>query len=326
LQVSSRSFQLSTGARSIKNENNNLARMKENLLRAIVFVMSISHTIANSSDSNSTCGLMSESHGLVQGGQLSNLDQFPWITNIFTKPTRDFGTYLYAGSGTLITERHVVCAGNSVAYENYLEDSNTLDPQKPYIAYNGKNIKLKLGTKNYKDNVNEPDALVINAVQKVKLHPHFRGSRPRLANIAILRVRQPIVLTQFIKPACVWSGGSDSSLLENSVLYAVGHGLDQTGTLSFMRKHVSMTMQSDEVCKRFFKNSFKSESFFCAKGNGGTPCRHDKMLYQKINGQWHLRAFSSMFKIFRNNTCSLNAPVLYEDLTSYSEWILQSIV
>ncbi|KAG5673269.1 hypothetical protein PVAND_003330 [Polypedilum vanderplanki] len=296
--------------------------------------MSISHIAAinsnNSSLSSAICGIMSESHGLIQGGQLSNRDQFPWITNIFTKPTRDFGTYLFAGTGTLITNRHVVCAANSVAYENYLEETNTLDPLKPYIAYSGKNIKLKLGAKNYKDNVNEADALVINSVQKVKLHPHLRGNKPRIANIAILRIRQAITFTQFIKPACVYNNNNGDNALtknENALLYAVGHGLDQTGTLSFMRKQTQMTMQSDEICKRFFKNSFKSDLFFCAKGNDfNTPCRHDKMLYEKINGQWYLRAMSSMFKIFRNNTCSLNAPVLYEDISPYSNWILESIV
>jgi hypothetical protein len=210
-----------------------------------------------------------------------------------------------------------------------LEETNSIDPERPYVAYSGKNIKLKLGARNYKDStVNEADALVINAVQKVKLHPHLRGNKPRIANIAILRVRQAIVFTQFIKPACVWGNGDNNRAEDqNPILYAVGHGLDQTGTLSFMRKHVPMTMQSDDVCRRFFKNSFKSESFFCARGNGQeTPCRHDKMLFQKVDGQWQLRAMSSMFKLFRNNTCSLNAPVLYEDLAPYSHWISESIV
>lgn len=301
--------------------------MAKEYIKVFVFIMSISHSTM-AFNASQTCGTMSESSGLIQGGQLSNRDQFPWITHIFTKPTQDFGTYIFAGTGTLISDHHILCAANSVSYENYLEDTNTLNPEKPYVAYSGKNVKLKLGAKNFRDTEGEAaDSLIIKTVQRVKLHPQLRGNRPRIANIAILRVRQAITFTQFIKPACIWSDfESHMRDFNNRVLFAVGHGLDFTGTLSALRKQIPMTTQNDEICRRFYKNSFKTDSFFCAKGTiNGTACKHDKSLYQKINGNWYLRAMSSMFKIFRNNTCSLNAPVLYEDMDNYSHWIIASM-
>lgn len=73
------------------------------------------------------CGLMSPSTGLIQGGHKTERETFPWIVNIFTKY---HGVSLYAGSGSLISDRHILCAANSVAYENYLEDSLDLNPDQ----------------------------------------------------------------------------------------------------------------------------------------------------------------------------------------------------
>lgn len=74
-----------------------------------------------------TCGMMSSSSSLIQGGSKTEASSFPWIGSLFTKY---HGALLYSGSGSLISDRHVLCAANSVAYENYLEDSLDLNPNQ----------------------------------------------------------------------------------------------------------------------------------------------------------------------------------------------------
>lgn len=272
---------------------------------------------------------MSSSAGLVQGGVFSSTSQFPWITNIFT---RFNGVYLYAGSGTLISQKHVLCGANSVAYENYLKGRNVLNPAQNYIAYEGKDVKLLFGAERYKG-FEEPNALVIETIKDVILHPDLKGTKPRTANIAILRLSSGISFTPFIRPACVWDG--ENNIVgdhEFNKLYAVGYGNDDSGSISIRRKHISMAFTSDTICKWFYRKVFEklpeNADFFCARGNGNeTPCKNDKALYVKADdGQWYLRAMSSMFKIFRNNTCSKKAPVLYEDLSPYSVWINQIVL
>lgn len=73
------------------------------------------------------CGVMSASVGLIQGGSRSDREAFPWLVNIFAKY---LSASLFAGSGSLISDRHVLCGANSVAYENYLGDSLDLDPEQ----------------------------------------------------------------------------------------------------------------------------------------------------------------------------------------------------
>lgn len=273
-----------------------------------------------SSNYERNCGVMSDSSGLIQGGQLSGKNQFPWITNIFTKQNL---AYIFAGSGSLISNHYVLCAANSVAYENYLEDSDQLDPKRNYRPLNGKLIRLILGSTNYKGSSNEPDVTIIEVVQKVILHPNLKGTKPRIANLALLKIRRPIAFSDSVKPVCIWSlNDNQMSNHNNMIMYSVGHGIDESGSISFLRKHAIMTIQTDDICKRFYRNFVSDSGFFCARGNGkATACRHDKGLYVKIDGFWYLRAMSSMFKRFQNGTCSLNAPVLYEDLEPYSSWI-----
>ncbi len=140
-----------------------------------------------------SCGFMSESTGLVQGGEYSSL--FPWVVNIFT---RFNGVWLFAGSGTLISDRIVLSAANSVAYENYLRGKLILNPEKNYIAYNGSDIKLLFGAQKYKG-FDEENSLTVEGVNEVILHPNLKGTKPRLANIAILKLFNPLKIT----PACV---------------------------------------------------------------------------------------------------------------------------
>ncbi|CAG9808745.1 unnamed protein product [Chironomus riparius] len=281
-----------------------------------LFVTLIQNNCALNVSSN--CGVMSDSFGLIQGGLLSGKNQFPWLTNIFTKQTL---AYIFAGSGSLISHHYVLCAANSVAYENYLENGQ-LNPERNYRPLSGKSIKLILGSEHYKGN-NEPDVTIVEVVQKVILHPNLKGTKPRIANIALLKIKRPITFSDSVKPVCIWNlNDNQMSNHNNMIMYSVGHGIDETGSISFLRKHAIMTIQKDEVCKRFYRNFSTDSGFFCARGNGmATACRHDKVLYVKIDGYWFLRGMSSMFKRFQNGTCSLNAPVLYEDIEPYSSWI-----
>lgn len=278
-------------------------------------------------DAETSCGFMSSPTGLVQGNQFSSILEFPWILNIFT---RFNGVFLYAGSGTLISDKFVLCAANSVAYENYLPRRLILNPEQNYIAYNGSDIKLLFGSERHKG-FNEENSLTIEGVEKVILHPDLKGTKPRIANLALLKLKEPITFTQYIQPACVIDINEIETDQRFSKMYAVGFGNDHSGSVSIRRKHIAMNLTPNEICKRFFKKAFdkieNDEEFFCARGNGyETPCKHDKALYAKINGQWYLKAMSSMFKLFKNNTCSAKAPVLYEDMAPHSNWIIKTML
>lgn len=225
-----------------------------------------------------------------------------------------------------------MCAANSVAYENYLRGKLILNPEKNYIAYNGSDIKLLFGSDKHKG-FDEKNAVTIEGIENVILHPDLKGTKPRIANIALLKLKNSVKFTPHIYPVCIMDDMNSIDSDQNNYIkmYAVGHGNDESGFVSIRRKQMPMSYTPDEICQRFFRKAFEkldeNSEFFCARGNGyETPCKHDKALYVKINGQWYLRAMSSMFKLFRNNTCSVRAPVLYEDMAPFSHWIQQTIL
>lgn len=96
---------------------------KRKIMLRLIFIVSLVLSVESASKSDE-CGLMS-----AQGNfESDNREAFPWIVNIFTKYN---GVALYAGSGSLISSEHILCAANSVAYENYLgEESLDLNPDQ----------------------------------------------------------------------------------------------------------------------------------------------------------------------------------------------------
>jgi hypothetical protein len=107
------------------------------MFRVIIYFISIVIVVSTESAGKSEkCGIMSKSFGLAQGGFESDRESFPWIVNIFTKYN---GVALYAGSGSLISSEHILCAANSIAYENYLGDES-LDLNPEQVSKCGKKI------------------------------------------------------------------------------------------------------------------------------------------------------------------------------------------
>lgn len=183
------------------------------------------------------------------------------------------------------------------------------------------------GSSHYK-NTNEPGVVSIDGVSKVVLHPSVAGTRPRVFNVALLFLNQPVTFSNFISPICLQSSNVIHNVLGKTV-YAAGYGVDHGGSLSGIKKHVPMVVLDDLTCQRFYNETMqkgKAAKFFCARGNGiDTPCRYDKPLYIKLDDRWFLQAMSSTFKVYKNKMCRPRAPVLYEDVTSFTNWIESEI-
>lgn len=191
-----------------------------------------------------------------------------------------------------------------------------------YIAYEGEDLRVIFGSSRYNKS-SEPGALLIDGVSKVVLHPNAAGMKPRVFNIALIFLKESVPFSNLIFPVCLQN--TQENILGKTV-YAAGFGVDHTGGISGKKKHVPMVVLDDSTCQKFYQDTLKrgkASKFFCARGNGfQTPCRFDKPLYIKIGDRWFLQAMSSMFKTFKSTkACRPRAPVLYEDISSLTEWI-----
>lgn len=172
--------------------------------------------------------------------------------------------------------------------------------------------------------------MLIEGASKIVLHPKLAGARPRVFNLAIIFLKEPVAFSNVISPICLQYFNEDYDKILGKTAYAVGFGVDQEGSISKSKKHIPMLVVDNLTCERFFNDTIqkgKATKFFCARGNGlDTPCRYDKPLYIKQDDRWFLQAMSSTYKVFKNKMCRPRAPVLYEDITTTTlDWIRSEI-
>lgn len=279
-----------------------------------IILISILASLSQSAELNSrSCGIMSSSSGLIQGGQLSARVEFPWIVAIFMRTESE---YKHKGSGSLITAKHVLAKAYSVASK---------DEDKKYRVQESDKLKLFFGTIKYEE-LSEIGAIMIDDVEKVIVHPqaheHSDGVFD-ISDIAVIFLKDEILFSDFIRPICLKSFGEAPVVGEN--VYGVGYGDDETGKPSGERKHLVMTILSEKRCKRFYDDELanaQESKFFCTLSKDiSTPCTDDSPLYAKSDGKWYLRGMSSAAMTHPNGTCRSFNPILYEDISGFVQWI-----
>jgi len=277
------------------------------------------HTVdVNAEDEiNSECGVISGSSGLIQGGNYSQRNEFPWMAIISVETHR---IKSHKGSGSLISKRHVIVKARAVST---LESSRLWKPVDP------KHVEIYLGTKRFGD-LSAEGSLKVGA-SKIQNYPNARKVSISFSifNFAVITLDQDISFNDFIRPICLWNFDADfEKEIIGKITYAVGYGVDETGAISLKRKHVSTTITDDETCQFEYSTELEqgSESkFFCILGtdnNNNGPCHYDSQLYIKVQSAWYLKGIMCSARMyFGFKICAVSYPILVEDISPYVEWI-----
>jgi hypothetical protein len=263
-----------------------------------------------------SCGVMSQPESLIQGGQRASRKSFPWTVAIFTR--EDFDLYEHKAVGTLISDRHVVSLGNPLSYRN---NANVLLP----IDVN--RLKMYLGVESFSE-AYILSSLIIDGALKIVLHPKIRTQVPRSNDVAVIFLLSPILRSEFIAPVCLLPPGNFE--VAGKVGYAVGWGINEAGVVSEYKKKTPLTVSDQRDCQQSYSNYFTSNNgkYFCAASpkKSSTACELDDPFYMKIDRKWFLKGLiNSYFFNPDENKCSLSSPVLFEDVSSYTNWIQTAI-
>lgn len=255
-----------------------------------------------------SCGIMSTSKSLIQGGNQSSREQFPWTVATYVQGT-------YFSTGTLISDRHVISTGLSVASVDSITEE--------YIARDPSYFKMVFGVSDLDDP--EASGFTVDGAAQIILHPNIKHGFPRIANVGILVLRTPVQFNKYISPACIPDKIIAIDEFEGRNVFAVGWGQTETGLDSKTKKYVAMKVRTQSDCEYFWSDNLKraeSSTFFCAGGDGHqSACYRDQPLYLKHDGKWILRGLISIAHNTHDNKCDLRQPVLYEDVGQYYNWI-----
>lgn len=261
-----------------------------------------------------SCGIMSSGKSLIQGGSETTREQFPWTVATLVKHSN--GNYVYFSTGTLISSKHIVSTGLSVA---------TLDDlSQEYVARRPEDFRMYFGI-NQMDQTSVSGSLTVDGAAQVILHPNIKHGFPRLANVGILVLKNDVAFNQYISPICLPKVKIDLEEYDGRSAAAVGWGQDDTGSDSNVKNFVIVKIRNQIDCEYFWDESLKrskSRTFFCAGGDGRkSACYRDQPLYLKNEGRWFFRGLISIAESLPNNKCNLHIPVLYEDIGQYYDWI-----
>lgn len=267
--------------------------------------------------SQQQCGIMSEPTNLIQGGQKSSRNAFPWTVAVFIR--EDFDLYEHKAVGTLISNKHVVSLGNPISYNSIANVLTPVDVDR---------LKMYFGVNSFSESY-VSGALIIDGALKIVLHPNIKTEIPRSADIAIIFLQSPIFTTSLISPVCLRNPMSDFKEIVGKTGYAVGWGINQAGEYLEFKKQAVLKVQDQNICQESYATYLKtSDQYFCASSvdKTSTPCELDDPIYIKFNSKWFLTGLINVY-FFKteDNKCSLNSPVLYEDVSSYSNWIESTI-
>lgn len=273
---------------------------------------------SSNQSSKPQCGIMNQPSSLIQGGSPSTREAFPWTVAILVRQSQ--GGYAYFSTGTLISNKHIITTGLSVA---------NVDSFERYNARSSSDFRLYFGI-NDMTQPNVAGSSFVDGVARVVLHPNIKHGFPRIANVGILVLKSPVQFSSVIYPVCLPDGAIDFDEADGRNAVAVGWGQDDTGADSSVKNFASIKIRSQNDCESFWSDYLRrggSSKFFCAGGIGRkSACYRDQPLYIKNDGIWFLRGLISIALNLPDNTCDYSKPVLYEDVGQYHSWISEQIL
>ncbi|GBP45819.1 Serine protease gd [Eumeta japonica] len=270
----------------------------------------------NNDDRYFQCGKVYRSHGdnpnpLVVRGAPTLAGQWPWQVALY-KTERLQNNY-HCG-GTLVSKLHVITAAHCVTHKG----SN--------VALDKYTLTLYLGKHNLR--VTE-DGAQVRLVSEIFVHDDY-DSNFFSKDVAILKLREAVQLSQWIQPACLWpEDRTDLSHILGKKGSVVGWGYNEIDQLNEELSLVEMPVVDELTCirsKRKFFAIFTSESTYCAGDRSGSSvCNGDSgggMVF-KMQGSWYLRGLVSLSvpREDRPSVCDPRHYIIFTDLAKFLPWI-----
>lgn len=260
------------------------------------------------------CGIMSASRGLIQNGNYSKINDFPWMATIVDH----MHVNGVNSSGALISSKHVLTRGKIFPHWS---DVRFWWNVKKLINWNDlSNIKIYLGSLQHISDKNVYD------IDHVHLQPDRKkiGQGKYFNNLAIIRLKTAVEFSDLIRPVCLWNFTDIN--LKHVQFFAAGYGRDSSGSMTNFRKFTRVTFQ--RIFTELGDTSTSSRintRIEIIGSNSGSACEFDETLSIKYNGIWYLKGILAEDFRFNNKTCNSDTSFLYEDVSQHIEWIESKI-
>ncbi|XP_059469818.1 serine protease gd-like [Neocloeon triangulifer] len=259
-------------------------------------------------------------------GSVGGRGLHPWNVNIQYSNLPGRNAEKRACTGTLISKRAILTTGYCVRY-----DGKTLSTDK---------ITVTLGAYDQSDS-NERSRQVVKP-SSVILHPAYDESSGSGTpnNLALLIFDEPkIQITDFVKPACLWSEDFDVQKIVNATGAVVGWALDSDLKQIEKLLPTQLTVMSNADCTEFYREFQKwvvpTKTLCIAHTNDPGGCAYNDGTGFVIskNGIGFLRAVvrNGLFEndmekgVTKQYVCEPRKRPLVTDVDFHMDWIVGSV-
>lgn len=241
---------------------------------------------------------------LIVGGNVTKPGEFPHMAAI---GWRDGGREMFDCGGSLISERYVLTAAHC------------------YVELNGVFPSfVRLGDQNLvrTDDGAKPRDVDI---ERFIRHESFVRKQGLYNDIALIKMREEVRFTNFIRPACLY----DRMEVDADQAIATGFGLTEDhGDKSDELLKVSLNIYGNQVCQQGYANSRQlrkgiMESQLCAGSvaGGQDTCQGDSGGPLQITKQENHCVFYLVGITSFGQTCGSRVPAIYTRVAAFLDWI-----
>nr|XP_040229793.2 serine protease snake-like [Anopheles coluzzii] len=245
---------------------------------------------------------------LIVGGEQAKYGEFPHHALLgFSKENGNQWEYDFRCGGTLISDQHILTAAHCFAY--------------------GDPVIVRVGEY---DTELETDDEYDSDIASIRRHPNYSNVRS-YDDIALVKLKHPIVLSKHIRPACLWETEE-----RNSTRYiATGFGYNETygTTLSTVMMKVNLDEFPVSDCERNFKGDrrFKQgvrDGQLCVGSivEGRDTCQGDSGGPLQVVTNTKSCSYGVVGITSVGGVCGIgNAKAIYTKVSHYIDWIEDNV-
>ncbi|XP_055716602.1 serine protease gd-like isoform X2 [Phlebotomus papatasi] len=275
---------------------------------------SVPSSIDSKDSSSVTCGKpdpLAAFTPLIVGGTSLQRGTWPWLVAVHVYKEH---TLAFQCGATLVSQKIVLGAAHCFT-----------DRQGQKLKT--ENVVLILGQYNLKRPQEEGSQIVYP--ESINNHPEYMSAHKIDSDITVVVISRPVEFTQFIRPACLWSGPVTQDLIVGRTGVVVGWGRDEYGNVNTPEpKKAEVPVVSDATCLRSNEafSKITTDRTFCGGWRNGSegPCNGDSGggLIFDINGRWTIRGIvSASLSDMLTSSCNLKEYVVFTDVAKYMDWI-----